>query len=104
MRRPQLLPATISLKRGINTLGRKSDNSKSNTQLPTTDPFMSKNHASIDVIYKEKTSTFEHILSDSHSKNGTFHYEQRLEAGDTILLLKDDEIRLGHTVFKIVTE
>jgi len=97
-------PKIISLKRGINTLGRKSDYSQSNTQFPTTDPFMSKHHASIDVIYKAKTSTFEHSLSDNHSKNQTFLNGMPLEIGDNIILKKDDEIRLGHTIFKIIIE
>ena len=97
-------PATIPLKRGINTIGRKSENSQSNTQLPTTDAFMSKNHAAIEVVYKEKTSIFEHTLSDCHSKNRTFHNGKPLEADDSILLCIDDEIRIGHTVLKIIIE
>jgi len=97
-------PKSITLKRGINTLGRQSDNSQSNTQFPTTDPFMSKNHAAIDVIYKSRTATFEHSLSDNHSMNHTYLNGTPLESGDIIVLKKGDEIRLGHTIFKLINE
>lgn len=84
------------LKRGENTIGRKSSKSISSIQLPTSDGYMSKNHLIIDVIMKSD-STFEHRLSDNGSVNGTFHNGQRIENGDVIILSTGDVIRLGHT-------
>jgi len=93
----------VDLKRGINTLGRKSPESHATIQIPTTDEFMSRNHATIDVIMKAD-GVFEHRLSDNRSKNGTFHNGERLEKGDVIKLTQGDAIKLGHTVFKLVNE
>jgi len=93
---------TVDLKRGMNTLGRKSPNSDANTQLPTADSFMSRNHANIEVIMKAD-GVFEHRLSDTGSKNGTFHNDERLEKGDVIILVPGDRIKLGHTVFKFIS-
>ena len=100
----------VSLKRGINTLGRRSPNSSGSIQLPTEDSFMSKNHATIEVVMKAD-GVFEHRLSDNGSKNGTFHSrnecfsrEDRLEKGETTLLLPGDSIRMGHTCFKLIAE
>jgi len=93
----------VILKRGMNTIGRKSPNSTATIQLPATDEYMSKNHASIEVIMKAD-GAFEHRLSDWNSKNGTFHKGERLEKGDVIKLMQGDTIKLGHTSFKLVTE
>ena len=91
----------IELKRGVNTLGRKSPNSASNTQLPTTDEFMSRNHASIEIVMKAD-GIFEHLLSDRGSNNGTFHNGDRLAKSDVIKLAVGDAVRLGHTTFKFI--
>jgi len=92
----------VDLKRGVNTLGRLSPNSTSNTQLPTNDTYMSRDHAAIDVIMKAG-GIFEHSLSDMGSSNGTFHNGDRLEKGDVIKLQPGETIRLGHTTFKFIT-
>ena len=94
---------TVDLKRGVNTLGRISPNSTGNTQLPTGDTYMSRDHAMIDVVMKAD-GAFEHRLSDQESSNGTFHNGDRLEKGDRINLAPGDTIRLGHTVFQFITE
>jgi len=94
---------TVALKRGVNTLGRMSPNSTSNTQLSTDDTYMSRNHAVIDVVIKAN-GIFEHILSDQGSSNGTFHNGDCLEKDDRIKLAPGDTIRLGHTVFKLIKE
>ena len=93
----------VNLQRGINTLGRMSPNSTSNIQLPTNDPYMSKTHATIDVIMKND-GVFEHRLSDRESKNGTFHNGDRLEADDVIKLIPGDIIKVGHTLFRFIAE
>ena len=90
-----------NLKRGINTLGRRSPTSTSNTQLPTTDDYMSRNHATIDVVMKAD-GIFDHRLSDNGSNNGTFHNSDRLEKNEVINLTPGDLIRLGHTTFKFI--
>ena len=93
----------IALKRGKNTLGRFSPSSSSSIQLPTTDPYMSKNHVTIEVIMRAD-STFEHRLSDNRSTNGTHHNGQKIEPGDVIILTPGDTLRLGRTIFRIVSE
>jgi len=93
---------TVDLIRGKNILGRKSPNSTGNLQLPTTDSYMSRNHASIDVIMKT-SGIFEHYLSDLGSQNGTFHNGDRIEKGDIIRLVTGDMIRIGHTSFKFIS-
>lgn len=94
---------TVNLKRGVNTLGRMSSNPEANILLPVNDPFMSRNHAIIDVIMKAD-GVFEHRLSNNKSKNGTFHNGERLEKGDIIKLMPDDIIKLGHTFLKFIAE
>jgi ribosomal protein L37AE/L43A len=91
------------LVRGKNTLGRQSPNSSSSVQFPTTDMYMSRNHALIDVVMNVD-ATFSHRLSDNSGKNGTFHNEVKLEPDEIINLLANDIIRLGHTVFKFIVE
>ena len=97
----QSLDKKVSLTLGVNTLGRKSPTSKSSVQLPTTDSYMSKNHAKIEVV-TGASETLVHRLSNAGSANGTFHNEDRLEEGEMINLMKEDKIRLGRTVFKFV--
>ena len=94
---------TVTLMRGMNTLGRKSPNSTSSIQLPTKDAYMSKNHAQIEVIMKPN-AVFVHRLSDQGSTNNTFHNGDPLESGEVINLMHGDTIRLGHTTFMFITE
>ena len=94
---------TVSLMRGINTLGRKAPNSTCSIQLPTKDTYMSKNHALIEVIMKPDAE-FVHRLSDQGSTNHTFHNGDPLEPGEVINLIPGDTIRLGHTTFRFVAE
>ena len=93
----------VNLVRGVNTIGRKSPNSKSSIQLDSTDPYISKNHAKIDVVMTAE-ATFSHRLSDTGSTNGTFHNGDRLEPDDLIILMPGDTLKIGRTVFKFVTE
>ena len=94
---------TVHLQRGVNTLGRQSSTSASSLQLPVADSYMSRNHATVEVIMKAD-AIFDHRLSDNGSANGTFHNGDRLEKGDIIKLTPGDTLRLGHTTFKFITE
>jgi len=93
----------VILKRGVNTLGRMSPNSTSNIQLPVNDSFMSRNHASIDVVMTTN-GVFEHRLSDLGSQNGTYYNGIPLEKGDIIRLTLGDIIKVGHTHLRFVAE
>lgn len=92
----------FTLVRGRNTLGRQSASSSSTIQFPTRDAFMSKNHAAVEVEMK-RDATFEHILSDGGSTNGTFHNGNRLSPGDEIILVPGDTVRMGRTTFVFIT-
>ena len=95
---------TISLKSGINTLGRmSSDDTNNRLRLPVNDTFISRSHAAIEVITKPGGEV-EHRLSDLGSRNGTFYDGYRLEKGDIIRLMPDGVIKVGHTYFKFITE
>ena len=94
---------TVCLKRGINTLGRMSPNSTSNLQLPVNDTFMSRNHATIEVVLTTN-GVFEHRLSDLGSQNGTYYNGDRLEKDAIIRLTPGDVIKIGHTRLKFIVE
>jgi len=94
---------TVILKRGENTIGKKATSSASSIQLPTSDPYMSRNHAKIEVVMKPD-ATFVHRFSDMGSLNGSFHNDQKLEKDDVIVLTHGDTIKLGHTCLRFVQE
>jgi DNA-directed RNA polymerase subunit M/transcription elongation factor TFIIS len=96
-------PSVIRLKRGVNTIGRNAATPKASITLHTKDAFMSRLHATIDLIMKSD-GTFAHSLSDAGSQNGTWHNGEKLEAGDQIILKPEDTIQLGHTTFEFKTE
>ena len=91
------------LKRGANSIGRLHQSSTASIQISTSDDFMSRNHAGIDVVMNSN-STFSHILFDNLSRNGTFHNGNRLEQHDRIYLKSCDVIRLGHTIFNFIVD
>lgn len=93
----------FTLMRGGNTLGRRSPASSGSIQFPTTDAYMSKNHAAIEVVMMHD-STFEHRLSDNRSVNGTFHNGTRLDPDEVAVLMPGDTLRLGRTTFRFVIE
>jgi DNA-directed RNA polymerase subunit RPC12/RpoP len=96
-------PETIVLQRGLNSIGRKATTSESSIQLETADAYMSKNHIRIELVMKQDFS-FEHRLSDSGSRNGTYHNKERMDPGDVIILQPNDTVRIGRTIFKFVVE
>ena len=85
--------AFVTLKKGINVLGRQSASSSATVQLPTSDSFMSRNHAIIEVNDRGC------LLSDNSSMNGTWLNGVRIGTSDVALLMPGDTVRLGHTVF-----
>jgi pSer/pThr/pTyr-binding forkhead associated (FHA) protein len=96
-------PDTVRLQRGVNTLGRSASSSHASIQLNTNDGYMSRMHASIDLIMKSD-GTFVHNLADAGSNNGTWHNGEKLEKGDQILLKPGDVIKIGHTAFEFKLE
>jgi pSer/pThr/pTyr-binding forkhead associated (FHA) protein len=92
-------PNIVRLQRGVNTLGRSASSSKASIQLNTNDSYMSRVHASIDLIMKSD-GTFVHNLADAGSNNGTWHNGEKLEKRDQILLKPGDLIKIGHTTFE----
>jgi pSer/pThr/pTyr-binding forkhead associated (FHA) protein len=93
-------PRTIVLKKGVNTLGRAPQNS---IQLDATDEFISRVHARIEMVVKGD-DTFEHLLSDAGSKNGTYHNGDLIEKNETVVLCLNDLVKIGHTTYKFTLE
>jgi len=90
----------VDLLCGINTLGRKSPNSTATIQLPTTDTFMSREHATIEVVQRAD-GIYEHRLWDDRSRNSTLHNGVAIEKGDVIVLMPGDTVKLGRTIFNL---
>lgn len=86
------------LKRGVNTIGRRSKEPKAQITMPTQDSFMSRCHIKIEVN-KLPSGIIEHLLVDNGSVNGVFLNGERLCPGQVVVLEPDDELRLGHTTF-----
>jgi pSer/pThr/pTyr-binding forkhead associated (FHA) protein len=89
----------IVLKKGINTIGRGVQCS---IRL-TGDEYMSRMHARIKLAVKPD-GTFEHLLSDAGSVNGTYHNGERVGKDEVIILRLNDLIRIGHTTYTFTTE
>lgn len=88
---------------GRNLIGRKSNNSKANIQVYTSDSNMSRLHCSID----QKNDSSGHlifILKDENSLNGTVLNETTLDKTNELYLVNKDVIRLGETelIFKTI--
>jgi hypothetical protein len=86
----------IVLKKGINTIGRGQ---QSSIRLASGDEYMSRMHARIELAVKPD-GTFEHLLSDAGSVNGTYHNDERVGKDEVIVLRPNDLIRIGHTTYK----
>ncbi|MDR3261603.1 MAG: FHA domain-containing protein [Tannerella sp.] len=93
----------IILKKGRNVIGRKAPNSSATIQLDTTDSFISRQHACIELV-ENPDKSLEHLLSDTGSVNGTFHNREKTEKGDIVILTPGDTIRLGHTTFQFTLD
>jgi hypothetical protein len=90
----------IVLKKGINTIGRGPQCS---IQLNSGDEYMSRIHARIELVMKPD-ETFEHLLSDAGSANGTYHNGERVGKDEAVILRLNDLIRIGHTTYKFTAE
>lgn len=93
----------VALRIGKNAIGRASQSSTADIQLPSSDCYMSKCHAVI-VMQKLPSGEIRHLLSDNSSLNGTYLNGTRLSPGDEIVLKSGDEIRLGRTKLKFVLQ
>jgi pSer/pThr/pTyr-binding forkhead associated (FHA) protein len=91
---------TIVLKKGVNTLGRGS---QSSIQIDTADEFISRVHARIELVVKAG-DTFEHLLSDAGSRNGTYHNGERIGKNETVVLCLNDLVRIGQATYKFTLE
>jgi hypothetical protein len=87
---------TVILKKGINTIGRGPQCS---IRLNSGDEYMSRMHARIELAVKPD-GTFEHLLADAGSVNGTYHNGERIGKDEVIVLRPNDLIRIGHTTYK----
>jgi len=83
----------LPLKKGLNTFGRKAEN---DVQIP--DPYVSGKHGVIEVLDDGI------YLTDTGSTNGTLVNDAKLSAQQKTKIGKDDEIRLGSIVLKVVQE
>jgi len=90
----------ISLKEGVNSIGRKAETSPATLQINTDDKFMGRIHAQI-LISKDSCGRWNHFLSDLNSKNGTFHNDYRLQEGEITILMPGDSFRIGKTIIQI---
>jgi pSer/pThr/pTyr-binding forkhead associated (FHA) protein len=93
-------PRMIILKKGVHTLGRGP---QSSIQIDTADEFMSRVHARIELVVKGD-DTFEHLLSDAGSRNGTYHNGDRIGKNETVVLCLNDLVRIGHTTYQFILE
>ena len=96
-------PKKIEFIIGINTIGRSGASSKCLIQLDTKDEKISRNHAQIELSYRQD-ETFEYYISDLGSTNGTFVNERKIEPPDTQILCLDDKIRMGRTIFRFTQD
>ncbi len=83
-------PREFSLKPGITTIGRKSDN-----DIPLRDDSASRRHA--EITYDPKADTI--VIRDLTSANGTFVNRERIS--QPRLLSLDDQVRIGQHVITV---
>lgn len=89
----------VRLNVGRNIIGRASDATKADVQLPTRDVTMSKMHARVDVAVR-RDGGFDCRIADVGSTNGTYCDSVRLKPSCPMVLMPGCQIRLGHTVVK----
>jgi pSer/pThr/pTyr-binding forkhead associated (FHA) protein len=83
----------LPLKKGLNTFGRKAEN---DVQIP--DPYVSGKHGVIEVLDDGI------YLTDTGSTNGTLVNDAKLAPQQKTKIGKDDEIKLGSIVLKVVQD
>lgn len=87
---------SFPLKEGVNIIGRNSKTSNATIKILTDDRSMSREHARIEVVPDFKGG-YRHFLSDFGSKNHTFHNDNQLNKGDSVILQPGDFIVIGKT-------
>lgn len=89
------------LQEGTNIIGRKAESSIANIKIAS-DPFMSRQHARIDVLNNE--NGIEHRLIEINSKNIVELNGKAIKRGDILILKNGDILTLGKTVVTLEIE
>lgn len=108
----QAMPSSLTLRLGINTVGRQSIMAPSDLMLTTADDSMSRQHCTIEVRIN-RGGSLEYILQDGaqrpdgwkNSLNGTFVNGSQTKLGeyDRIYLSEGNVIQLGKTKLTLKT-
>ena len=85
---------------GMNIVGRKATSSNADIQLDTTDLYMSRRHARIN-MRRMGDMSIRVELSNSENKNATYVNGHILEQEDTIILHDNDVIKMGETDVRV---
>lgn len=96
---------TFSLRAGLNRIGRESQNTPHdvNIMIRTNDTYMSREHCEIDARWNVHNSSYEFILTDKKSKNGTYVNGGKKLSSQSAIRLKDrDTIQIGRTKMVLV--
>lgn len=86
-----------SLEDGQNIVGRKCTTSKATIQIPTDDPYMSRQHCKITVNVLSN-GTKKVGLRNFQNKNRTYIDGQLIEEKDEIFLTDGNKIKMGETI------
>ena len=90
------------LQLGMNIVGRKAQTSTANVQIDTTDLYMSRSHAAIEVR-QSPNGSITHTLFNMHNKNNTYVNAQLIKEGDRIILNGGEVLKLANTVLLFET-
>ena len=91
---------SFELQMGANIVGRQSMTSEANIKLPVNDPYMSRQHALVQVTKVNDRLCV--TLSNYKNKNATLVNGVELRQSDEVVLNHGDEIVMGDTTMKIV--
>ena len=82
----------FSIDKDVVVIGRKSNNSKANIKIKTTDMYISREH----IIIKKKNNKA-YVIIDNHSRNGTLLNNNKLNIEEEIYIEDGDIITIGKT-------
>lgn len=91
---------TFNLRLGLNRIGRKSQNTPQdiNVSIETADKYMSRHHCDLEVRWLSGMKTYEYLLVDRQSTNGTFvNARPQMSRTEQIRLSDGDTIQVGRT-------
>lgn len=89
------------LELGTNIIGRKTKKSTANVQVDVAgDKTMSRMHSMIEVV--KGNNGYIHYFSNAENKNSTSVNNQKVEAGDKLILNSGDLIKMGNIIMKFV--